>query len=359
APEKKSIIVLPFENISPDPDQEYFCDGLTEEIITDLSYIHDLLVISRSSAMTFKGSKQTIKEIASKVNVQYVLEGSVRKSENNLKIIAQLIDAENDSHLWAEKYNQRLENIFGIQENVSRSIVDALKLKLTPEEEKNLVKHPIPEIDANDFYLKARYEIMRFTDEGLSRALVSLQSALDITGANARLYAEIGFAHMQYVNMGIKPEEHLELAMEYANKALNLDPDSSWGNFNKAGFALLEEGDIKKAIGFMKIALANNPNDPDLLLWGIWIYMQIGKFEVIYPMIDLAMKVDPLNPWHYMSMGGADFYSGQFISAVENCAKAYHMQPENPMSTFHYAISLAYIKRNEEAIAIVEKQLKN
>lgn len=101
---EKSIVVLPFENISPDPDQEYFSDGLTEEIITDLSHIHDFMVISHSSAMTFKGTRNTIKEIAAKVNVRYVLEGSVRKAANNLRITAQLIDAATDSHIWAEKY---------------------------------------------------------------------------------------------------------------------------------------------------------------------------------------------------------------------------------------------------------------
>jgi len=121
---EKSIIVLPFENMSPDPDQEYFSDGLTEEIITDLSHIHDLLVISRSSAMTFKGTKSAIKEIAGKVNVRYVLEGSVRKAGNNLRITAQLIDSLTDTHLWAEKYAGTLDDIFDVQEKVSRAITD-------------------------------------------------------------------------------------------------------------------------------------------------------------------------------------------------------------------------------------------
>jgi len=115
-----SIIVLPFENISPEPDQEYFSDGLTEEIIIDLSYIHDLLVISRSSAMTFKGTKKTLKEITKAVNVRYALEGSVRKDGNNIRVGAQLIDGTNDAHIWAEKYNGTIEDVFDIQEKVSR-----------------------------------------------------------------------------------------------------------------------------------------------------------------------------------------------------------------------------------------------
>jgi len=138
SPKEKSIIVLPFENISSDPEQDYFSDGLTEEIITDLSHIHDLLVISRNSAMTFKGSGKTTKEIAEKVNVRYVLEGSVRKSGNNLRIVAQLIDALSDTHLWAEKYSGTLDDVFDIQEKVSRSITDSLKLKLTSKEKAHI-----------------------------------------------------------------------------------------------------------------------------------------------------------------------------------------------------------------------------
>ena len=132
---RNSIAVFPFANMSSDPEQEYFSDGLTEEIISDLSRVHSLLVISRSSIMTFKGTQKRLKEIAGEVNVRYVLEGSVRKAGNNLRITAQLIDAGSDSHIWSEKYNGTLEDVFDIQEKVSRSIVEALKLKLTPQEE--------------------------------------------------------------------------------------------------------------------------------------------------------------------------------------------------------------------------------
>ncbi|OVE79256.1 hypothetical protein BVY01_02995, partial [bacterium I07] len=136
--QQKSIIVLPFDDMSPGRDNEYFSDGLTEEIITDLSHIHDLLVISRNSAMTFKRSGKKTTDISMAVNVQYVLEGSVRKAGNNLRITAQLIDAVNDTHLWAEKYNGTLDDVFDIQEKVSRSIVDALKIKLN-EGEKQII----------------------------------------------------------------------------------------------------------------------------------------------------------------------------------------------------------------------------
>jgi TolB-like protein len=130
---EKSIIVLPFENISPDPDQEYFSDGLTEEVITDLSHINDLLVISRNTAMIFKGAKKKTRDIAHEVDVRYVLEGSIRKSGNKIRITAQLIDAERDSHIWANKYDGTLDDIFDIQEKVSKSIADSIKVNFSDD----------------------------------------------------------------------------------------------------------------------------------------------------------------------------------------------------------------------------------
>jgi len=168
---KNSIVVLPFENISPEEGQDYFCDGMTEEIITDLSSIHDLRVISRSSAMMLKGSKKSVKDIAIQLNVQNVLEGSVRKAGNDIRIAAQLIDATCDAHLWAEKYSGKLDDVFDIQEKVSRSIVDALKVKLSPEESRKITERPIDNITAYDCYLRARQEILHLSEEGLNRAL--------------------------------------------------------------------------------------------------------------------------------------------------------------------------------------------
>ena len=159
--------MLPFENLSPDPDQEYFSDGLTEEVISDLSNVRALRVISRSSAMTFKGTKKKVPEIARELDVQYVLEGSVRKAGQSLRITAQLIDAATDAHLWAEKYSGTLEDVFDVQEKVSRAIVAALKLKLTPEESKKIAERPIDNVAAYQCYLKANAEIWRFNESSL------------------------------------------------------------------------------------------------------------------------------------------------------------------------------------------------
>lgn len=150
-----SIVVLPFEDMSPNKDNEYFSDGLTEEIITDLSQIHELCVISRNSSMALKGTKKNTKTIGRELNIQYVLEGSVRKAGNKLRITAQLIDARTDVHLWAKKYGGTMDDVFDIQEKVSRSIVDALKLELTPAEQKKLSEKTTDDVRAYECYLKA------------------------------------------------------------------------------------------------------------------------------------------------------------------------------------------------------------
>jgi len=159
----KSIVVLPFENMSNDPEQEYFSDGLTEEIIADLSKLSSLRVISRTSAMVFKGSKKDVRTIGQELNVRYVLEGSVRKTGNKLRITAQLIDASNDAHLWAEKFSGVLDDVFDIQEKVSHAIVDALRLELTPHERASLVVKSPSDPAAHELYLEGRYHLNQTT----------------------------------------------------------------------------------------------------------------------------------------------------------------------------------------------------
>ena len=201
---EKSIVVLPFANISPEEGQEYFCDGMTEEIITDLSHVRELLVISRSSAMTFKGTKKTIPEIARAVNVRYVLEGSVRKAGKDLRITAQLIDATTDAHIWAEKYSGSLEDVFAIQEKVSRSIAEALKLRLTPDEERQLRSRPIPDVRVYDAYLRAYYEVWKFTPEGFDRAVRLLDQILEQAGEFALIHAGFGWFQALAYDFGIQ-----------------------------------------------------------------------------------------------------------------------------------------------------------
>jgi len=350
---EKSIAVLPFSDLSPQKDQEYFCDGMTEEIITDLSHIRQLLVISRSSAMTFKGSSKTVRDIANDLNVRYVMEGSVRKAGNDLRITAQLIDATTDAHIWAEKYSGTLDDVFDIQERVARSIVKALKLMLTSEEAGRLAERPIGSIAAYDCYLKAKHDVWTFTKEGTERAVQYLQNALDILGENATLYAGLGLAYFQLVNLGIEQEDYLGKAREYAQKAFALDLGSPQGHAVR-GYVYMLEGDMRRAISHMKKAMSADPGDPESAGWLGWFYLLVGKASAAVPLIERAYQMDPANPNWYLSRGLVSFFEGHFDLATEQIRGAYVMAPQMPMYQFWYALSLAYDDQFQASLSILD-----
>ena len=349
---KNSIIVLPFENISPDPDQEYFSDGLTEEIITDLSNIHDLLVISRSSAMTFKGTKKKIGEIVKEVNVHYVLEGSVRKAGNNLRIAAQLIDGINDSHIWAEKYNGILDDIFDIQEKVSRSIVDALKLKLSPEEKQKILARPIDNFQVYDLHIKAQKAITESTDEGLKRALQYINKGLEIIGENEILYCDLGQVYMHFIEIGIdKSENTFKKAEECTEKIFSLNPNSANGYYLK-GHLNRWRGNIKESIKDLRQALSIDPNHFNSTFYLSFIYSFSGKAGAARPIVQRLVKIDPLNTWSYFVAGVVEILDGQFNQSVGLLRKGYKLEPI-PFLKWWIAKGLAYNNELKEACELL------
>jgi len=349
---KNSIIVLPFENISPDPDQEYFSDGLTEEIITDLSNIHDLLVISRSSAMTFKGTKKKIGEIVKEVNVHYVLEGSVRKAGNNLRIAAQLIDGINDSHIWAEKYNGILDDIFDIQEKVSRSIVDALKLKLSPEEKQKILARPIDNFQVYDLHIKAQKAITESTDEGLKRALQYINKGLEIIGENEILYCDLGQVYMHFIEIGIdKSENTFKKAEECTEKIFSLNPNSANGYYLK-GHLNRWRGNIKESIKDLRQALSIDPNHFNSTFYLSFIYSFSGKADAARPIVQRLVKIDPLNTWSYFVAGVVEILDGQFNQSVGLLRKGYKLEPI-PFLKWWIAKGLAYNNELKEACELL------
>ena len=346
---EKSIAVLPFADLSPQKDQEYFCDGMTEEIITDLSHIHGLLVISRNSAMTFRGTQKKTSEIAKDVNVRYVLEGSVRKAGNDLKITAQLIDAVNDAHLWAEMYSGTLDDVFDIQEKVSRSIVDALKLKLTPEERQGIIARPITSVAAYDLHIRARHEVWRGTEESLESATRLVKKGFDIIGDNEILYADMAFIYIMYMDAGIKKEEDLFVKVEECiQKVFSLNPRSSYGHY-LSGMSRRKKGDTQEAVRELKQSLAMDPNHPDSILWLSWVYAHSGKVFRARTLIERLLNIDPLNPLSYFISGLVEVMDGKFERGLEELNKARQMEGENPIYRYWIAKGLAYARRYEEA----------
>jgi serine/threonine protein kinase len=352
--QERSIVVLPFENISPDPENEYFSDGLTEEIIADLSMIEALRVISRTSAMRLKGTNKDIKTIGRELQVQFVLEGSVRKAGNNLRITAQLIDTATDAHLWAEKYGGTLDDVFEIQENVSRSIVDALKLKLAPEEVEKLAEHPIADARAYDYYFRVRREIGRGTAESLQNALTLIQNGLDIVGENTLLLAARGYVHWMYFNAAVESDEkHLIEAERLAQKIFKLEPESVHG-YRLLGMVEMFRGNMSEALKKLERVIQLNPNDPDLLAILTALYSYQGQTVEAKPLAPKLRKIDPLTPFSQVCALTPLYVEGYFDEYARGAKIPYTAEPENSILRWVYFQGLAIAGKNDQAFALLD-----
>jgi len=348
---EKSIVVLPFKNISPDQDQEYFSDGLTEEIIIDLAAVKSLRVISRSSSMTFKGTKKKIPEIAREVNVQYVLEGSVRKSGNKLRIIVQLIDAYSDANLWAEKYNNTLDDIFDIQEQVAKAVFEALRIKLTSQDAIEFKEQRISNIDAYDYYLRARDQIHKFDVDAIHRAVEYLKRAQTLVGDSDIILSGLAYAYAHIVNLGLEQDEYVETAEKYAQKALELNPNSAEALTVLGFVSLWFRGNSLQALYYLEKAVRLRSDDPNTLMWLSVTYAQVGKIEDARGVAARTIEVDPLTTLYQAVIGTIELYAGRFEHALEYMEHALEGEPENPMLQVFFTIALFYSQK--------QKQLRN
>jgi non-specific serine/threonine protein kinase len=346
---EKSIIVLPFTDLSPQKDQEYFCDGMTEEIITDLSHIHELRVISRNSAMMLKGTPKDTGTIGRELNVQYALEGSVRKAGNELRITAQLIDTKSDAHLWAEKYGGTLDDVFALQERLSRRIVDALKITLTADEERRLALRPISDLPAYDAFLRAKQEFHSFTKEGIDRGLHLTNEALVIVGDNAMLYAVLGQLYYASYDFGIShDDETLLKAEKNARKALDLNPDESQALLSM-GLVRYKRGNLQEFVRFAKRATELERNGDALALLAFVLSM-IGRTTEARRYADQANILDPLTFWTAASPGFVDLFEGKLDAALFRIRDSMtRLTPGEPFPLWWTAQAAAFAGQEAEA----------
>jgi len=349
--DEKSIVVLPFDNLSPDPDQEYFSDGLTEEIISDLAKVRSLRVISRTSAMQLKGTDKDLRTIGRELNVRYVLEGSVRRAGNALRITAQLIDAATDTHLWAEKFTGTLDDVFDIQERCSRGIVEALKLRLTPAEDEKLAERPLANPQAYELYKKAQYVMWRGDVVGLDSAERHLERGLEIIGENAVIYRGLCQVYHMYLDYGLRTDEAtLQKADEYARAVLRLDPGSADGHHL---FGVLERfrGTIANALTHLRRAVAINPSDDMTLFWLAWMLaLQAGKPSAAEPLVERLIGIDPLTPINYYPRAWVQMARQQLPEAIETLEVLLRAEPAQAWPKFHLALFLAWLGRTDEAL---------
>ena len=325
---RKSIVVLPFENLSPDPENEYFADGLTEEIIADLSKLHTLRVISRTSAMLLKNSAKDAPTIAHDLKVRFVLEGSVRRAGDSLRITAQLIDAVEDTHLWAEKYSGTLEDVFDLQEQLSRKIIEGLRIPLSSEEERYLSSRRIPDSRAYEHYLRARPNIYAFDAASVKQAQRDLEAGLDILGENVDLLKGLGMALFQELNAGLSDDPKVVESLEAcAARIRALDPDDP-SSFLLGGLADLLRSNGPEMVMQLREAFRRDPSDRDTLLWLGVVSLSTGQPEIGEKLSHELYRVDPLAPLSPVLVGYSEFFQGRFDEAARYQEEALRLGPD-------------------------------
>jgi TolB-like protein/Flp pilus assembly protein TadD len=325
-----SIVVLPFVNSSPDPENEYFSDGLTEEVIADLSKVGALRVISRTTAMRLKGTGKDLATVARELDVRYALEGSVRKAGDALRITAQLVDTRNDATLWSDKYSGTLEDVFAIQERVSRAIVAALRVHLDDSEDRGLAAPSKPNAYAYDTWLRARRDIWSFVPERMRRAEAELEHALAAVGDDPLLHNGLGLLHWQYLNAGIHTDErHLEAARRHARKVAELSPRSALGP-RLLGLIAAQEGDLRMWVRNLKRAVDIDPHDPDQAVWLALAWTFAGFPQHARPLLARIRSTDPHFDYLHFGLGLDAYFDGDFTAAEAHLERGRALSPDHP-----------------------------
>jgi TolB-like protein len=357
---EKSIVVLPFENLSPDPDNAFFADGLTEELIADLSTVGGLRVISRGSAMTFKGTVKKTPEIARDVNVRYVLEGSVRKAGDSLRITAQLIDAESDVHLWSGKYGGTLDDVFEIQEQVAQAIAQALELRLVRGEGGTQDRAP-GDARAYECYLRARQELGRPSEEGSRRAIALLEQGLALDSDSPLLLAMKGYAHIFRLRFFLVDDESTDelAAAECVRRLHEVAPDSGHTAFVEAMFRLVVRAEMRDAIAGLERALRQAPSLAEAMFWLSCCYAYIGQPDKASEWGKRLVAVDPLTPFNRLL---ADcwtcLFRGRLAEAASASRRIYEVDGENVHTVWSHGIHLAYAGLVGELHELVQRLVR-
>jgi TolB-like protein/predicted Zn-dependent protease len=350
----RSIAVLPFESPKSGAQDDYFAEGLTEEVTNALAKVHALQVTSRRSAAVFRNTSAGAREIAEQLGVHYLIEGSVRRAGNRLRVSAQLIDAPQDVHRWAVTYDGAIDDVFSIQEQLARKIVDALELRLTAAEEQHLSERAISNLPAYEYYLQARHDMWRWRRDSIDRAVQLLRKALALIGENARLYGALGLAHLQYREAGIDlSEQPLIDADACASKLFSLKDHSSSG-WQLRGWIAYSRGRIQDAVRDLKVAVELEPNNSDTLLLLCNCYLISGRVAAARPLLTRLLAVDPLTPITRCMPGYAEIMEGNLEAAINPYRQMFEMDQSNPMARLFFAWVLILNRRHDDVGALLK-----
>jgi adenylate cyclase len=358
-PDKPSIAVLPFVNMSGDKEQEYFSDGLTENIITGLSKIPRLFVIARNSTFIYKGKGVKVQQVAEELGVRYVLEGSVQRSGNRVRVTAQLIDALTGNHLWAERYDRDLKDIFAVQDEITGKILQSMRVKLT-EGEQALRGKPPRNLEAFLKILQAQEYIQRFNTEGNIMGKQFAEEAIALDPEFASAYYALASAHMMDVWLGLSksPKESLDKAVKLTQKAISLDPqDSHFYAF--IGYLYTMKRDHDKAIAEGEKAVALDPGGADAYAWLGMSLNYADRPKDAIPVFEKAIRLNPFGPTPYFLNFGTSYrMMGQYQEAITQYKKALRIAPNNIIAHLALAATYSLLGRDEEAHTEAKEVLK-
>jgi len=353
-PDKPSIVVLPFDNMSRDPEQEYFSDGISEDIITDLSKVSALFVIARNSAFAYKGKAFKIPDICRELGVRFALEGSVRRAGNRVRVNAQLIDGSHGGHLWAERYDRDLTDIFAVQDDVTKQIVAALKVTLTEAEKILIADSGTTNVDAHDFFLKGRELIFgsnaKIERETFEQSLACFRRAIELDPNYAAPYAGLGMAYiLDYQNhWSDRPEASAELAEHMVNESIAKDDNDPFCHFVAATVALWKKDHGRWAHEADR-ALSLNPNYALAVSSRGLVHMYTGEPAKAIPYIERAIRLDPAFQIFRHFLGTAYFVAGNYETAAAVFKDRIAVNPRTDLSRSFLASALGHLGRLDEA----------
>jgi serine/threonine protein kinase/tetratricopeptide (TPR) repeat protein len=353
---EKSIAVLPFENLSAEAENQYFTDGITEDIITQLSKIADLRVISRTTTMQYKSTDKTARQIGRELDVATILEGSVRRSGSEVRIVSQLIDVDTDEHMWAETYDRKLEEIFKIQSDVAQSIAEALRAELTPQEERRIETAPTENLVAYDIYLQGRALYNRYEKEDNERAIEYFKRALGQDPNFALAYAGLGDAYGQRAGRFAGGKAWSDSSIVAARRAVELDPELAEG-YKALGLAYIVRGQNEKALEANRKALEFNPNYTTAMVNVGWLLIFMGRIDEAIPWLHRGLHLDTVAPYMgYQGLGLCYLALDQLDQSRQWFERARAMQPGDSVTAFMMCIGYL-TEGNDEAARRVNADL--
>ncbi|UCC73831.1 MAG: tetratricopeptide repeat protein [Gemmatimonadota bacterium] len=358
ATESKSVAVLPFANMSGDPANEYFADGITDDVITHLSKVADLKVTSRTSSMRYKGTQESVREIASELGVASILEGGVQRVADRIRINAQLIDAQTDEHLWAEQYDRALIDIFAIQSDIAQQIVTALEATLTGSEEEQIARWPTDNLEAYDLYVQARFLWNRRTAQDLQRAIGLFEEVIALDSLYAAAYAGLADTYATLYSWDLMPwEEAIPAAERALQRALELDPLLGPARATLANVLETQRDWVAADSEFVR-ALDLAPGYATAHHWYALMLAKLGRFEEALAEVRRAAELDPLSRIISTNIGWLHYLARDYDAAIEQLETVVAGEP-----TFAYPWALlgeayAAAGRYPEAIAAMRRSVE-